>query len=129
LTAIGKRLPGVIRSARPARFSVEYHHDPKNKFHFGDETPDDEWISKVAGEGWIIFSHDRKFHTLLPEAAAVKQYNAGCCYLPGASSPTWDKMHYFMRSYQGIINRIHKTKKPFIFELTHSGRFIPKTIP
>jgi hypothetical protein len=78
--------------------------------------------------GWIIFSHDRKFHTLLPEAAAVKQYNAGCFYLPGASSPTWDKMHYFMRSYEGIKNRIGSTSKPYIFDLKHNGRFVPKRI-
>jgi hypothetical protein len=108
---------------------VEYHHDPKNKFQFGEKTPDDEWISKVAAEGWIIFSHDRKFHTLLPEAAAIKQYSAGCFYLPGASSPTWDKVHYFMRSYEGIKNRIAKTQKPFIFELKYNGRFVQKAIP
>jgi hypothetical protein len=82
----------------------------------------------VAALGWIIFSHDRKFHTLLPEAAAVKQYNAGCFYLPGASSPTWDKMHYFMRSYEGIKNRIASTSKPYIFDLKYNGRFVPKRI-
>ncbi|MBV9629077.1 MAG: hypothetical protein JO230_13345 [Xanthobacteraceae bacterium] len=57
----------AIRMARPP-FAVEYHHDPKCKFKFKDNTPDDEWLSKVAAEGWIVFSHDRKFHTLLPDA-------------------------------------------------------------
>jgi hypothetical protein len=66
---------------------------------------------------------------LLPEAAAIKQYSAGCFYLPGASSPTWDKVHYFMRSFEGIRNRIAKTKRPYIFELKYTGRFIPKVIP
>lgn len=108
---------------------MEYHHDPKNKFRFGEKTPDDEWISKVAGEGWTIFSHDRKFHTLLPEITAIKQYSAGCFYLPGANSPTWDKMHYFMRSYEGIKNRIAKTKMPYIFDLKYNGRFVQKPIP
>ncbi|WOH59468.1 hypothetical protein [Bradyrhizobium sp. BWC-3-1] len=119
----------MIKAARPYDFSVEYHHDPKNKFRFNDQTPDDEWISKVAAEGWIIFSHDRKFHTLLPEAAAVKQYGAGCFYLPGASSPTWDKAVYFMRSYQGIKQRVAKINKPFIFELKYNGKFAQKAIP
>jgi hypothetical protein len=122
-------LPEAIRAAKPLDFSVEYHHDPKNKFRFGQATPDDEWISKVAAAGWIIFSHDRKFHTLLPEAAAIKQYSAGCFYLPGASSPTWDKMHYFMRSYDGIKSRVSQTKKPYIFELHYNGRFAQKVIP
>jgi len=106
--------------ARPP-FTVEYHDDPKNKFRFSQQTTDDEWLAKVAGAGWIVFSHDRKFHTLLAECSAIKQYKAGCFYLPGASAPTWDKMRYFMRAYDGIIHRIGLTATPFIFEITHAG--------
>ncbi len=76
-----------------------------------------------------MFSHDRKFHTLLPESSAIKQYNAGCFYLPGASSPTWDKMCHFVKGYQGIVDRIGVTPKPFIFELSHAGRFRRVLIP
>jgi PIN like domain len=59
---------------------VEYHDDPKNKFKFKHDTTDDIWLAAVAQEGWIVFSHDRKFHTLLPECSAIKQHNAGCFY-------------------------------------------------
>jgi hypothetical protein len=83
----------------------------------------------VAGEGWIVFSHDRKFHTLLAECSAIKQYKAGCFYLPGASLPTWDKMCHFMRSYDGIAERVSVTAKPFIFELSPAGRFGRVPIP
>jgi hypothetical protein len=83
----------------------------------------------VGAEGWIVFSHDRKFHTLLPESSAIKQHNAGCFYLPGASLPTWDKMCYFMRAYHAIAARIKVTTKPFIFELSHAGRFRRISIP
>jgi hypothetical protein len=86
-------------------------------------------LTKVAAAGWIVFSHDRKFHTLLPEAAAIKQYGAGCFYLPGASSPTWDKVQYFMRSHEGIKRRIANTPRPFIFELLYNGRFVKRPIP
>jgi hypothetical protein len=110
-------------------FAIEFHDDPKNKFKFSQDTTDDEWLAKVAVEGWIVFSHDRKFHTLLPECSAIKQYNAGCFYLPGASSPTWDKMRYFMRAYDGITARISATAKPFIFELSHAGKFSRISIP
>ena len=103
-------------------FAVEYHDDPKSKFRFSQSTTDDEWLVKVAAEGWIVFSHDRKFHTLLAEASAIKQYNAGCFYLPGAESPTWDKMCHFMRAFEGIHAKIKATAKPFIFELSRAGR-------
>ena len=67
-----------------------------------------------------MFSHDRKFHTLLPEISAIKQYKAGCFYLPGAASPTSDKICYFVRAYAGIASRITVTAKPFIFELAYT---------
>jgi hypothetical protein len=116
--------------ARPP-FSVEYHDDPRNnyKFRFSQDTTDDEWLAKVAAEGWIVFSHDRKFHTILTECSAIKQHKAACFYLPGASSSTWDKMRYFMRAYEGIVTRINATVKPFIFELSAAGRFKPISIP
>lgn len=118
----------MLRAARPP-FSVEYHHDPRGKFRFAQDTPDDAWLAKVATEGWIVFSHDRKFHELLPEISAVKQYKAACFYLPGASSPLWDKVHYFMRGYDGIKARIGATKPPFIFNLSFAGRFSRVKIP
>lgn len=76
-----------------------------------------------------MFSHDRKFHALLPEVSAIKQYKAGCFYLPGASLPTWDKMCHFMRAYDGIVDRIDVITKPFIFELSLAGKFRRVPIP
>jgi hypothetical protein len=114
--------------ARPP-FTVEYHDDPRSKFKFKQDTTDDEWLARVAAEGWIVFSHDRKFHTLLPEMSAIKQHRAGCFYLPGANSPTWDKLRYFVRAYDGIIARIGATDKPFIFELSAAGKFKRISIP
>lgn len=109
--------------ARPTTFAVEYHHDPKNKFKFKQDVADDVWLSKVAAEGWIVFSHDRKFHTLLPERSAIKQYSAGCFYLPGANDTTWVKTRYFMRWFDGIQSRALRAKKPFIFDLNTRGTF------
>jgi len=77
----------------------------------------------------IIFSHDRKFHSRLPEISAIKQYNAGCFYLPGANSATWDKMGYFMRSYDRIAGRALVTPKPFIFNIAANGRVTQILIP
>jgi hypothetical protein len=79
----GKRFPEAIRTVRPP-FAVEYHDDPRGKFKFSQDATDDEWLAKVAAEGWIVFSHDRKFHTILAECSAIKQYKAGCFYLPCA---------------------------------------------
>jgi hypothetical protein len=87
------------------------------------------WLARVAAEGWVIFSHDRKFHSLLPERSAIKQYNAGCFYLGGATFPLWDKLNLFMRGYAGFRSRVQATAKPFIFNLSHAGRFSRVKIP
>ncbi|MBV9518288.1 MAG: hypothetical protein JO068_09215 [Hyphomicrobiales bacterium] len=55
----GTRLPDAIRRARPP-FNVEFHHNPRNRFPH--ETPDDQWLEMAGKSGWIVFSHDRKFH-------------------------------------------------------------------
>jgi hypothetical protein len=107
----GKRFPELIRQGRPP-FSVEYHHDPKDKFKFKDTTPDDEWLAKVGAERWTVFSHDRKFHEDLPAVAAIKQHSIGCFYIWGAEVPLWDKLGCFMRGYNMILNATKQTPKP-----------------
>lgn len=119
----------MIRSAQPRSFAVEYHHDPKCMFKFAQTTPDDVWIAAVAAQGWTIFSHDRKFHTIQAEISAIKQFSAGCFYLPGASSPLWDKVAHFVKASDAIIKRANATKRPFIYELASNGRFKAVKIP
>jgi hypothetical protein len=93
---------------------VEYHLDSKNKFKFKDDTSDDEWLAKVGAEGWIVFSHDRKFHKELPAIAAIKQHRIGCFYLWGAQMPIWDKLVCFARGSAMIRKTAAQVKKPFI---------------
>jgi hypothetical protein len=63
------------------------------------------------------------------EISAIKQYSAGCFYLPGASSPLWDKVGHFVKASDGIIQRVSVTKRPFIYELASNGRFKSVKIP
>jgi hypothetical protein len=114
--------------ARPP-FTVEYHQDPNCKFKFVQETPDDEWLPKVGAQGWFVCSHDRKFHTILTECAAIKQYNIGCFYLWGASEPVWDKLRCFMSAYNGILRRAEGTRRPFIYEVMGNSQIKQIPIP
>jgi hypothetical protein len=117
-----------LRRAAPP-FVVEYHHDPRNKFKFKDTTPDDEWLSKVGAEGWIVFSHDRKWHVEAPNIEAIKQHRIGCFYLWGANASTWEKLKCFMRGYDRIAGIADASSRPFIYELDHNGRLTQVTIP
>jgi hypothetical protein len=114
--------------ARPP-FTVEYHQDPHCQFKFLPTSPDDEWLAKVGAAGWTVFSHDRKFHTILPECSAIKQHNIGCFYLWGASEPVWDKLRCFMRTHSGILQRAATTRRPFIFDVMGNGQIKQIPIP
>ena len=110
-------------------FTVEFHHDPGNKFKFTQTTPDDEWLAKVGAEGWIVFSHDRKFHKRLPECSAIKQHKVGCFYLWGSNDGIWLKTHCFMRGYDNIARCVATTPKPYIYSVARDGQVKQVRIP
>lgn len=114
--------------ARPP-FAVEFHHDPRNRFKFDEETPDDEWLAKVGAQGWIVFSHDRKWHNELLVCAAIKQHNVACFYLAGGSMPVWDKLHCLMRGFENIKTCVGGRKAPYIFDVAYNGRVVEIAIP
>jgi len=110
-------------------FAVEYHQDPNCKFHFAPDVPDDVWLSAVGADGWIVLSHDRKFHTILPECSAIKQHKIGCFYLWGASERPWNKLRCFMSASNGIIRRAEVQGRPFIYDVLGNGQINQVAIP
>lgn len=122
----GKRFPKSILKAHPP-FSVEYHGSKGNKFK--QNTPDDKWLSVVGPKGWLVFSHDRKFHNEQPAIEAIKQHKIGCFYLPGANSDTWTKLYMFMRAHHRIMELSESTEKPFVFHLTALNKIEQVRIP
>jgi len=82
---------------------------------------DDEWLEIVGQKGWVVFSHDRKFHKETVETAAIKQHNVGCFYLPGANKPVWDKVSIFIRSFNRIRELSESTSRPFVYDLKLNG--------
>lgn len=122
----GKRFPEALWKAKPP-FSVEYHHNKKNNFK--QNAQDDEWLNIVGDKGWIVFSHDRRFHDQSPCVAAMKQHNIGCFYLWGSNAETWEKLRCFVRSYDRVSELITSTKRPFIYQVGLHCRFKSVPIP
>lgn len=100
-------------------FEVEYHDD---KAHgFGQTTPDDEWLNFVGQRGWIVLSHDKRFHQDGMAVAAVKQHRIACFYLDGGTYPSWDKMILFGRRFARVKDIVNSTKRPYIYRIHHRG--------
>lgn len=122
----GKRFPEALAFVKPP-FQVEYHHGKNTKFP--QDMRDDEWLEICGRSGWIVFSHDKKFHSNEVEATAIKQHGVGCFYLPGASMPTFYKLQYFLRAYGRINTIASATPKPFLYRVMSSGRIQQIALP
>lgn len=115
----GKRFPEALWKAKPP-FAVEYHHNKTNRFK--QDAQDDEWLNIVGAKGWIVFSHDRRFHDQAPCVAAMKQHNIGCFYIWGSQAETWEKLRCFVRRYDRIEQIVRTTKTPFIYNVGLRGQ-------
>lgn len=82
--------------------------------------PDDKWLEMCGQKKWIAFSHDRKFHAIEVEAAAIKQHNVGAFTLCGASDPTWNKLGYFVKAFPRIAAIVVAEKPPYLYRLHKS---------
>lgn len=120
----GRRFPESLRHTRPP-FNVEYQYGAK----FKQTTKDDDWLAICGQKNWIAFSHDRKFHLIEVEIAAIKQHMVGCFYLWGANDKTFEKLQCFMGAYDAINKMARATPKPFIYHVPRNCRLEQIKIP
>lgn len=106
---------------------VQFHHDPKHQYP--PEMPDDQWLTDVGEKGWIVFSHDRKFHKEEAEAMAIRQHGMGCFYLWGAEASSWEKLRSFVRAYDRILSAVENTQRPFIYDVAKNGTMKQVQLP
>lgn len=121
----GKRFPEALAHMRPP-FAVEWHHSKTN--NFAANLRDDRWLEICGKNNWVVFSHDQKFHTIAAEAMAIRQHNVGGFYLPGASLPTFDKVHLFFKAYPKILD-LAVSVKPFLYRVMPTGRISQVKLP
>lgn len=89
------------------------------------ETPDTEWIPRVAAQGWLILTRDRNIQDKLAEIDAVR--NNGARMLNFASDDaksTWGQLEVFMTRWREI-DAAAAEPGPFIRIISRTGRFRP----
>ncbi|TMJ13702.1 MAG: hypothetical protein E6G94_11290 [Alphaproteobacteria bacterium] len=86
--------------------------------------PDDEWLHEVGPKGWVVCSHDAKWHLPGEDAAmkAIQQHKIGCFYLWGASSIGFFKLKSLAHNYDKIVKVCNTEKRPFIYRVTPRNR-------
>ncbi len=102
---LGRQFPDILRSAG---LVVERHDD-----HFGPTTPDEEWITRVAAEGWIAISHNERIRYTPNERDAVLRGGLGLLLVVG-KAPFPELAANFVRSYHRITAFLDRYRPPFI---------------
>lgn len=90
--------------------------------NFKHDMPDDEWLAIIGRKGWIVISHDGKWHREEAPLAAIKQHKIPCFYLWGAQIPIWEKISLLSKVYPKIRKTVASEKKPFIYRFNQHGR-------
>jgi hypothetical protein len=83
---------------------------------------DDEWLEIVGSRGWVVVSHDAKWHTEPPAVAAIEQHNVKCFYLYGSQSLMFFKIKALAQNWERISDKIKNENGPFIFRVSRANR-------
>lgn len=121
---IGRRLPEVlIRMAPPMH--IRWHQGEG----FKHDEDDDVWLSEIGKRGWVVIGQDRKWHKVPVEAAAVKQHNVRCFYLPCASESRWVSLGNFMKCHQKMMHLANTVQGPFVYRFAKNGQLYRVRLP
>ena len=80
-------------------------------------------MAGLADKGWIVLSHDVKWHSVAIENLAVRQHKLGCFYLPCQQSPVFYKAEIFFIANRRMIEIARTKKPPYIYDIARDGRF------
>jgi PIN domain-containing protein len=120
----GIRLPKAMDSMRPP-FLVKWHQEQG----FAHDTPDDVWLNKVGPAKWVVFTQDRKYHTVEAELLAIKQHGIRCFYMPMAGENRWTSLCHFAWRWEKMHEIAQTKPPPFIYEMKANRQFYQVKLP
>lgn len=102
---LGKQFPARLRQAG---LQVERFFD-----HFGDTTPDTEWLGAVGRSGWVAITHDERIRYKANELAAVLQHRVAMLVVVG-HAPYPELAEHFVRTIARIEAFVDGRSPPYI---------------
>ena len=114
---VGKRVPEAL-SKLTCPFNVRWHQGER----FPQGMSDDDWLHLIGTKGWIVISHDSKWHTEAAAIEAINQHKVKCFYLYGAQSQMFFKVKALAQNWEKITAKIKGEKGPFIYRISRSNR-------
>jgi hypothetical protein len=102
---LGKQFPARLRAAG---LQVEWFFD-----HFGDKTPDTEWLAAVGARNWTVITHDERIRYKANELAAVVQHRVAMLLVVG-HAPFPKLAEHFVHTLPRIEAFVDAQRPPYI---------------
>jgi hypothetical protein len=102
---LGKQFPARLRAAG---LQVEWFFD-----HFGDSTPDTEWLSVVGARQWVVVTHDARIRYKANELAAEVQHRVAMLLVVG-HAPYPQLAEHFVHTLPRIETFVDANRPPYI---------------
>jgi hypothetical protein len=102
---LGKQFPDRLRAAG---VTVERHDD-----HFGQLTPDPEWIGEIGRHGWVALTRDARIR-YSPLAVATLMESGARLFVIVGRLTTEEASAIFLRQQKRVERLLRKESKPFI---------------
>ena len=113
--SLGKEI--LASALRLAGLRVEVHDD-----HFPPDAKDQQWLSVVGRNRWIVLTKDKKIRHRAPELAAVRTAKVRMFTLTAGSVQAAEMADIFLRSMPQIRAYLQSHEEPFIVSVTRSGK-------
>lgn len=90
------------------------------KDEFGQGTPDEKWVPKVAAEDGIVITQDLNIHRVRQQRELYKKQDLSVVFFkpPKKGYSYWDLVEFYIRRWKVIKEEVKKLNKPFAFIVT-----------
>jgi len=92
---------------------------------FAPAAPDDEWLTGVADEGWLIVTRDQRIRYKVNEQAAVVRARLWLFVFTQGGLPAAETGAILVDAYPAMVRLARRYRPPAFFSLHRSGRVTP----
>lgn len=87
---------------------------------FGQGTPDEVWIPKVAAKDGIVITQDLNIHRVRQQRELYMQHGLGVVFFkpPKNGYQYWDLVEFYIKRWKVVKEEVKKLNKPFALVVT-----------
>jgi predicted nuclease of predicted toxin-antitoxin system len=112
--SLGKKR--IAAALRQAGATVQVHDD-----HFPIDARDEEWLSQVGQQGWIVLTKDHRIRYRNVERIALMNAGVAAFILTSGDLQGEEMAQIFVKALSAITRFLSKHDKPFIAKVARDG--------